>query len=121
METPGNNKVYISPIVILQDSGFDPAIFSEQKIKNALEKIILQNDSLTYINYSSTDIIEILQNTNESNWEYHVIIYSYKGLLHFLQKNVFERSEMEQAYKFRYKPGFVQFVSPYFARSFNIA
>jgi hypothetical protein len=123
METAENIQAYRSPILLLQSIELYSGNFSEEDLKKAIEKIsqLDKNATITIeqINCTIPEALQTLQDTNVFNWDHHVIIYNYKGLLHFLQNNTFVRSEMEAARQFRYKPSFVQFISPFFSQSFQ--
>jgi hypothetical protein len=49
----------------------------------------------------------------------HCIIYTFPGILQFLEKQVFDHEELKNADAYRYDQRFVKVVSPFFAYSFN--
>lgn len=62
-----------------------------------------------------------LHNVNAATWPFHRSIFEQAGLLQFLEDGKFEDATMQKASFLRYNPAFVQFVSGFFALSFQKA
>lgn len=115
-------KPYFSPFHLLEAYGLTAGGFSPEKIEIAKAKLQEFNEA-EEMNFEGRAIsVSLIQDQlnelNVDNWSHHAIIFSQKGLKDFLEKDIFDPDALDKAYAYRYKPSFVQFVSPYFVFSF---
>ena len=70
--------------------------------------------------YSKNDILEELESPDFSKrLRHHIQIWKQQSLLNCLEQNRVDYSDVHTWVELRYAPGFVRFVSPYFATSFD--
>jgi hypothetical protein len=101
------------------------APYSLQAISRARKKmmaeIALSGDEMVIddVAYSRNDAATLLDDISEDLWRVHCIIYTFPGMLQFLEKQVFDHEELKEADAYLYDQRFVNVVSPFFAYSFN--
>ena len=116
---------YRSPVRLVKHTAEDIDSYSSQAISRARKKmmaeIALAGDEVIIddVSYSRNDAATLLDVITEEAWKTHSIIYKYRGLLDFLEKETFNDEELKKADAYLYNTAFVQAVSPYFAHSFN--
>jgi hypothetical protein len=115
--------IYRSPLRLIGHAGEQVKPFSRSAIDRAFqyfEQEIAKNETVVIdgLSYTHADIVS-MQQLDADSWYYHGVIYAHEGLLHFLEQNIFDDSLLNKAAQFHFNPGFVRFVSPWFARSFN--
>jgi len=117
--------LYRSPVRLVSHASEETSAYSLQAISRARKKmmaeIALAGDEIIIdnVSYSRNDASALLDFITEDAWKVHHIIYTYKGLLHFLEKEEFNNEELKKADAYLYNTKFVEAVSPYFAHSFN--
>ncbi|HEU4469502.1 MAG TPA: hypothetical protein VFR58_00340, partial [Flavisolibacter sp.] len=88
---------------------------------NLKDKLLIQGEETVVLDgifYTVAELEEIEKGLDEESWQNHVIIYNNKGLLLFLEEQVVDTDKLNAAYYYRFKPSFVQFISPFFAQVF---
>jgi hypothetical protein len=115
---------YLSPVRLVLHSGEALQPFSPQTLARARKKLLaelaLSQEELTIDGrtYTRNDVNRLLQDLSETDWSYHCLVYTLDGLLLFLEQYTFSEEGIKPARTYLYKPGFTEFISPYFAWSF---
>ena len=117
---------YRSPVRLVLHAAEATSPYSAQAIARARKKmmaeIALGGDEVVIDNiaYSRNDAATLLDDISEEAWRVHGIIYTFPGLLRFLEEQVFEDEELKKADAYLYDQRFIKVVSPFFSYSFNI-
>lgn len=118
-------SLYRSPVRLVLHAAEATSPFSLQAIGRARKKVMaeiaLNGDELVLhdVSYTRNDASVLLDSLTEEEWRMHCIIYTYPGLLHFLERQEFNNDELKKADAYLYDQRFVKTVSPYFAYAFN--
>lgn len=99
---------------------FQPTALSRARKKLAAEMALAGGELvLDGIAYSRQEAATLLDTPTEADWRVHLTLWSKPGLLAFLEKQEFDLTALQGADNWRYQPGLVDAVSPYFAYSFQ--
>lgn len=118
-------RPYQSPVRLLRHAAEATAPYSPQAMSRARKKILAEialgggEIVIDEMPYSRHDASTLLHNISEEQWRVHCILYTFPGMLQFLEKQVFVPGAFREVDAYRHDPCFTGVVSPFFAYSFN--